>query len=103
MPSLDQLMRLLAADPGDAFVLYGIAQERAKSGNYPEAVAFYDRCLTADPAYCYAYFHKAKAQEAMGKPEEAIRTLRAGVEAARAAQDGHAVSEISAYLDELSP
>src|SRR5215475_4225424 len=103
MPSLDQLMRLLAADPNDAFVLYGIAQEHAKSGNYTEAVAFYDRCLAADPAYCYAYFHKAKTQEAQGRPEDALRTLRAGVEAARAAQDGHALSEISAYLDELSP
>ena len=101
MPRIEDLERLLAADPADAFVLYGLAQEHAKAGNHARAVEFYDRCLAADPSYCYAYFHKAKAQEASGKPAEAVATLRQGREAARRAGDGHALSEIGAYLDEL--
>jgi tetratricopeptide (TPR) repeat protein len=103
MPSIAELERLLAADPGDAFLLYGLAQEHAKTGNHDKALEFFDRCLAADPCYCYAYFHKARSQERMGRVEEAAATLRAGAGAARKAGDAHALSEISAYLDELTP
>ncbi|MEX2218019.1 MAG: tetratricopeptide repeat protein [Phycisphaerales bacterium] len=102
MPSIEQLERLLAADPRDPFVLYGLAQEHAKRGDLPRAVEFYDRCLAADPKYLYAYFHKAKAQEAAGRAAEAGATLETGLAAARAAGDQHAQGEIQAYLDELT-
>jgi tetratricopeptide (TPR) repeat protein len=102
MPSIEQLEKLLEADPRDPFVLYGLAQEHAKRGDAAQAVALYDRCLAADPAYCYAYFHKAKALQAAGRDTEAIAALRDGVAAARRAGDQHALSEISAYLDELT-
>ena len=102
MPSIAQLEKLLAADPNDTFVLYGLAQEHAKAGNHEQAIAYYDRCLAADPAYCYAYFHKARSLEAAGRKEDAVATLQAGVEASRAAGDGKAEGEIALYLDELS-
>lgn len=103
MPSLPDLQRLLAASPDDPFLLYGIAQEYARQGDHPAAIAYYDRCLAADPSYCYAYFHKARSQQALGATAEAVATLTQGVAAARAAGDSHALSEISGYLDELSP
>ena len=102
MPSIADLERLLAKDPADAFVLYGLAQEHAKLGRHAEAVEYYDRCLRADAAYCYAYFHKAKALEAAGRAQDAIATLNAGLAVARTARDGHALSEIQGYRDELS-
>lgn len=102
MPSLEQLEKLLAVDPGDAFLLYGMAQEHSKQGGHGKAIEFYDRCLAADPAYCYAYYHKARSLESMGKGDEAVATLRAGLKAAKAARDSHAASEISAFLDELT-
>lgn len=101
MPSIEQLEKLLAADPADAFVLYGLAQEHAKRGDTARAVEFYDRCLAVDPEYCYAYFHKAKALEAAGRAFDAVTTLRAGIAAAKRAGDQHALSEITGYLDEL--
>lgn len=102
MPSLEQLEKLLAADPGDAFLLYGLAQEHAKQGAHKVAVEFYDRCLVADPAYCYAYYHKARSLDAMEKRDDAVATLRAGLKAAKSAGDSHAASEIAALLDELT-
>jgi tetratricopeptide (TPR) repeat protein len=101
MPSIEQLEKLLAADPADPFVLYGLAQEHAKRGEHARAIEFYDRCLAADPHYCYAYFHKARTQESAGRKAEAISTLKAGLAAARKAGDQHALSEIQGYLDEL--
>jgi tetratricopeptide (TPR) repeat protein len=103
MPSIDSLQRLLAADPNDAFVLYGLAQEYAKIGETARAVEYYDRCITADTSYCYAYYHKAKALEAAGRVDEAVRALRAGMDAAKKAQDGHALGEMTGYLDEIAP
>jgi tetratricopeptide (TPR) repeat protein len=103
MPSIEQLEKMLQADPADAFVLYALAQEHAKAGRHEAAVQYYDRCLGADPAYCYAYFHKARSLEAMGRDDDAMETLRQGVDAARTAGDAHALSELSAYLDEISP
>jgi tetratricopeptide (TPR) repeat protein len=103
MPSLEQLQKLLAAEPDDPFLLYGMAQEHARAGNHAEALAWYDRCLAADPRYAYAYFHKARSQEALGDTGGAIATLRAGQAAARSGADHHALFEISGYLDELSP
>jgi tetratricopeptide (TPR) repeat protein len=102
MPSIADLEKLLAAEPHDAFLLYGMALEHAKTNNHAKAIEWYDRCLAADPAYCYAYFHKARSQAALGQTEKAIATLTTGSVAARRAGDGHAASEIQAYLDELS-
>jgi tetratricopeptide (TPR) repeat protein len=102
MPSLEQLEKLLAADPGDAFVLYGLAQEHAKQGHFARAVEFYDRCLSVDPAYCYAYYHKARALEGKGDRAEAVAVLKAGMAQARGVGDAHAAAEIEALLDELT-
>lgn len=101
MPSIDQLLKVLAAEPHDPFTLYGLAQEYAKAGKTAEAVDYYDRCLAADPTYCYAYYHKAKALDDAGRVAEAVAVLREGLVAAKKAGDAHAVSEISGYLDML--
>lgn len=102
MPTIDELRRLLAADPDDPFVLYGLAQQHAKAGDHAEAVAFYDRCLASDPAYLYAYFHKAKSLDEIGRREEAADTLREGLDRARAAGDEKAAAEITVLLEEYA-
>lgn len=101
MSRLTQLRRLHEADPGDADVMYMLAQEHAKAGETAEAVAWFDRCLTANAGYCYAYFHKARAQEDAGLIVAATATLRAGLEAARRAGDAKAAAEIGTYLDQI--
>lgn len=103
MPSIPDLQRLLEQDPKDPFLLYGLAQEYAKAGDVGRAVEFYDRCLAADPAYCYAYFHKARAQQQADHGTQAVATVKAGIAAARKAADAHALSELQGLLDELEP
>lgn len=66
MPSIEQIQRLLAAEPEDTFLLYALAQEQAKGGDLAAAIATYDRVLALDPGHGYAYFHKARAQEQSG-------------------------------------
>lgn len=99
---LVQLLKLVEADPSDAFCLYGIAQEYARRGSVDEAVAWYDRCLAVDRDYCYAYFHKARALDDAGRTADAIAALRLGLDRARVSGDAHAASEIAGYLDQLT-
>lgn len=102
MPSIEQLEKLLVADPGDAFVLYGLAMEHAKIAQIDRALDYFERCIAADPSYCYAYFHKARVQAEAGRAGDAIETLNRGINAARAAGDSHAMAEIRELLDQLS-
>lgn len=99
MPTIEQLLKVLATEPNDPFTLYGLAQAYAKAGRTAEALDHYDRCLVADPGYCYAYFHKAKALEDAGRVAEAAGVLRAGIVVAKRVGDSHAASEMSGYLD----
>ena len=101
MPSIAQLTKLLEAEPHDAFLLYGLAQEYAKSGDTLRAVEHFDRCLAADPAYCYAYYHKAKALIAASRVEEAREVIEAGMAKAREVGDAHARGELQALLCDL--
>lgn len=103
MPTIEQLERLLEADPNDAFVLYGLAQEHAKAGRHDTAIEYYDRVVAVDAGELYAYYHKALSQRELDREDEAIATLRAGVERARAAGDPKALGELSALLDEIMP
>ncbi len=98
---LAKLEKLLALDPNDTFVLYGLAQEYGKMGDLAKAVSFYDRTLAADPAYCYAYFHKARAQQAAGDLASARQTVADGVRAAHRAGDGKALNELTGLQVEL--
>ncbi|MFO0782695.1 MAG: hypothetical protein U0636_03335 [Phycisphaerales bacterium] len=98
---LRKLLALLEKDPHDAFCLYGVAQEHASAGRHEEALAWFDRTIAADPTSAYAFFHKARSQEALGQRPEAVETLRQGKAAAMRGQDNHALAEIQGYLDEL--
>lgn len=102
MPSIEALEKLLQADPKDAFILYGLAHEHAKLGKHPTAIEFYDRCIGEDPAYCYAYYHKARSLQAMERIDDAVKTVNEGIKQARGSNDGHAVSELQALLMELT-
>jgi tetratricopeptide (TPR) repeat protein len=102
MPSIEQLEQLLHADPNDAFVLYGLAQEHAKRRLTDQAIQYFDRCLVSDPGYCYAYYHKARVLQQAGRIEEALATVAAGMDAARRVKDSHALSELTSFQDELA-
>lgn len=105
MPSdsdrLTKLRALLAAEPEDGFLLYGLAQELQKLGRTDEAVEHYDRAIAVDPKECYAFFHKAKALEDAGRIDAACEALRLGLARARGVGDRKAASEIEGYLDQL--
>jgi tetratricopeptide (TPR) repeat protein len=100
-PSADRLAKLLAMldrQPGDPFTLYAVALEHKKAGRRDEALAFLDRTIQFDPGYCYAYFQKGVVLEDQGDVEGAKSAYRAGIVAAKAKGDAHALSELEGNL-----
>jgi len=97
-----QLERLVALDPTDSECLYSLAFEHAKAGDHANAIAWYDKAIAAAPDFCYAYFHKARSEQASGDTDAARRTLAAGLERAEALGDAKAAGELAAELDAVS-
>ena len=95
---LSYLRNLLESDPHDAFCMYGIAMEYAKTGSYTQAIAWFDRTIETDPSYCYAWYHKARSQYDAGKLQSATQTLDEGIIQAQKLGDQHAVDEMTDLL-----
>ena len=95
MPNrLEQLQKLLAADPEDADVPYMIALEHAKAGDPAEAVTWLDKALLIDPGYHYAYYQKAKMLSEQGEDDDALAAVDAGIARASADCNAKAVGEL---------
>lgn len=102
MSRIEKLSKMWDADQTDADVPYMIAQEHASAGGHAAAITWFDHCIRADPNYHYAYYHKARALEALGRTEEAAGVLREGLKRARDAGNAKAADELAAFLQDLS-
>lgn len=98
---LHRLQQLYDQDVNDPFLTYGIAMEHAKEGRVHDAVDWLDRTIENDPAYCYAYYHKARLLAEAGQITRAIDALRQGMEQAIRLGDGKAQSEMTDLLVSL--
>jgi tetratricopeptide (TPR) repeat protein len=98
MSRLEQLEKLLEAEPNDVFLNFGLAMELAKGGRYQESLASFSRVVELDPDYVAAYFHKGKTLLAMGEKQAAKEALEIGVERAEAVGDRHAKTEMEELL-----
>lgn len=101
MPSIEQIKKLLAAEPDDVFLNYSLAMELAKLDRVDDSLAQYNRVLELDPAYCAAYYHQGKTYLESGRHDDAKDVLQRGMEAARKAGDGHAEGEMRELLDSV--
>jgi tetratricopeptide (TPR) repeat protein len=98
---LSHLRNLLENDPHDAFCMYGIAMEHVNAGRNQEAIAWFDRTIETDPAYSYAWLHKARCQNNSGDQESAAQTLRDGISQAQSLGDQHAADEMNGLLHSI--
>jgi Flp pilus assembly protein TadD len=98
---LEVLKNMVAANPSDSFVRYGLAMEYAKNGNLEEAVSEYRLLLETNPNYGAAYYHGGQALEKLGRIEDARAMYRQGIDATTHAGDLHTRSELQAALDIL--
>ena len=97
----ERLEALLADEPNDTFLRYGLAAEFDKEGRHAESLAELDRLARESPPYVPAFFMAGQQFARLGRVEEAREVLRRGIESARAAGDAHAAGEMSEFLASL--
>jgi len=95
------LQEMLAADPKDTFLRYGLAMELAREGEPEQAVARLRELIVDQPQYVPAYFQAAQILLRESDSAESAEVLRSGIAAARAASDLHAAEEMSALLQQI--
>lgn len=101
MGRIEQLEALLAKEPDDAFLNFGMAIELAKAERYEESLARFDRVVASDPNYVAAHHHKAKTLITMGDIDRAKTELEKGVAQAAACGEMHAKGEMEELLNSL--
>lgn len=95
---LEKLQQMLANEPNDTFLLYGIAMEHRKLNDFAAALEYLARVTQLDPGYCYAYHQKGLIHESQGDSDAARIAYREGIQAAIKKGDDHARGEIEAAL-----
>jgi len=98
MARIDALKNMVAADPGNAFLRYGLAMEYKNTGDLDAAAAEFRTLITADPNYSAAYFHGGQTLERLGKVDEARELYTEGVAVTTRKGEEHARSELQTAL-----
>ena len=100
-PRLDALKAMVAQNPSDSFLRYGLAMEYRNAGDLDSAVREFRAITESNPDYSPAYFHGGQTLEKLGRVEEARSMYERGVEATRRKGDAHALAEMQGALDLL--
>lgn len=98
----EMIEEMLAEDPTDPFLHYGLAMEYVSAGQLDDAIRRFQHLIGIAPDYVPAYLQVAQALVRENRPAEAGSTLRRGLEAARKKGDQHAHDEMSALLESIS-
>lgn len=99
-PRMEQLEALLADDPGDSFLRYGLAMEYVSAGDDATAADQLTR-LASDSAYVPAFLQAGQVLARLNRFTEACEVLRRGVAAARQQGETHAEGEMAGLLSSL--
>jgi hypothetical protein len=98
-----QIEALLAEDPDDAFLRYGLAMEHASAGDDATCVEVLRDLITRTAAnpYIPAFLMAAQSLVRLDRIPEACAILRQGIAAAGTAGDLHAQGEMQGLLDSI--
>jgi predicted Zn-dependent protease len=98
-----QIETLLALDPNDAFLRYGLAMEYVAVKDDKTAARMLTELVDADPAnpYVPAFLMAGQAYQRIGDDTAACAILRRGIVAAAKAGNDHARGEMEGLLATL--
>ena len=98
---LEALRSMVAQDPHNSFLRYGLAMEYRNAGDLSAAMAEFRTLREADPEYSAAYFHGGQTLERLGRIEEARQWYQQGIEVTTRKGDLHTRGEIQTALELL--
>ena len=102
-PRMAQLEAMLADDPADAFLRYGLAMEHMGLGDDATAVGVLRELIAAnpEPPYVPAYLQAGQALMRLDREADAAAMLRADIAAAAKTGNDHARGEMEGFLATL--
>lgn len=92
------LEKMTAGGAGDAFAWYALALEYAGLSRIDDALTTFQTLRARDPSYVPMYLMCGTMLQKAQRADEGREWLLAGIEAARAKGDGHALSELESAL-----
>lgn len=97
------LEEMLAEDPHDEFLRYGLGMECLSSGEHDTAVRIFRELIAQNPAkpYIPAFQMAAQTLLKVGRRNEAIPLLKQGIEEARKQNQLHPMDEMQGLLDSV--
>jgi predicted Zn-dependent protease len=102
MDKLAALNEILQLDPSNAFARYGLAMEHVARGNADDALTEFATLIGHSPDYVPAYQMSAQTLAKLGRTEDALTRLDAGIAAANRTGNAHALAEMQALRDDLT-
>ena len=93
-----QIEEMLAQEPNDPFLHYGLAMEHLSEGDEEGAVKRFQALISITPDYVPAYLQAGQALIRLGRTPEARETLERGSQVARKQNDEHAYQEMQEFL-----
>lgn len=95
---ISQLLAFLEGRPNDPFIPYALAIEYKNSGDSASARRYFEDVRSRFPEYVPTYLHLGGLLSETGDVSGARAAYTVGIERARAAGDGHALSELADAL-----
>ena len=102
MSRLEQIEKMLAAEPEDVFLNFSLAMEYARAGRQEEAAGQFARVAELDGDYVAAYPQWANILIALERRSEAREVLNKGIAAAKRINDKHAADQMTKTLNMLA-
>src|SRR5262245_39877591 len=96
-----QIEEMLADDPNDPFLRYGLAMEYVGAGDLETAVRHLRELIDVAPDYVPAYQQAGQALTKLDREDEARAVYRAGIAVAVKQGNTHAAGEMEGFLDLL--
>ena len=101
MSRREQLEQMLAEDPTDTFLQYGVAMEYRSEGDLETATQRFLALLQASPEYVAAYFRLGEIYAEQQRLDVAREILDRGIETAQRIGDLHAAGEMTEFRHSL--
>lgn len=93
-----QIQEMLADEPDDPFLRYGLAMEHVSEGDDAGAAQCFHELFAVAPDYVAAYLQAGQALIRLGRADEARDVLRQGIAVAGRQGDQHAAEEMQGFL-----
>lgn len=92
---------MVAKGSTDPFAWYALAMEYSNAGRTDDAAETFTKLRAASPTYVPMYLMCGQMMVKAGRKDEGREWLEAGIAAAKAAGNSHALSELQSALGEL--